>query len=145
MLKSNSDYTANINPRLGWLGLLGFLGFGGFWTYQINNMIFPFCFLCLFGLFGLFYDGKMKHTLKDEMYKDNERKASLKALKLGFGFSYALVIVSSSGIWDIIVTKDFLLIFLLIGMSLNVAIVVVLSRFYLYKFDSLEKDNECGY
>lgn len=139
-MKKKNSYTADISPRLGWSGLLGLLGFLGFISYDKSNMFFPFCFFCLFGLFGLFYDGKMRHTLKDEKYKENERNAKLQALQIGFGVSCTLVIISTLGIWNIW-SRDFLLIFLLIGMSLNVSIVVFLSKYYLYKFDCSNKNN----
>lgn len=46
--------TADIKPYPGWSGL--------------------------FGLSGLFYDGKMRHILKEEGYKDKERNAGLRVL-----------------------------------------------------------------
>lgn len=81
---SAKNYTRKISPFLGIFGFFGFLGLGGFWTYKESGIIFPFIFFIFFGFFGFFFEGKLSHTLEDELFRENKRKAEIKAYKTGF-------------------------------------------------------------
>ncbi len=138
---SNGNYTKKFNSQLGWLGLLGLLGLIGFWSYPRYGMIFPFCFFAFFGFFAFFFEGKMQNILKDEMFIENETKARLKAYKVGFVISWIMVFVCTQS-YLYMNNIDFLLIFLVISMSMNTALVIVLNKFYLYRFEKWNCDFE---
>src|SRR5699024_7096733 len=85
---SDKKYSMTISPLWGFFGIFGFLGFVCFWTYDKYGEIFPFVFFLFFGFFGFFFEGKLSHTLEDELSQENKRKAQLKAYKTGFSLLF---------------------------------------------------------
>ena len=65
---NGKNYSRTVSPYWGLCGIFGFLGFGGFWTYFEYRKIYPFVFFMFFGFFGLFFEGKLSHTLEDELF-----------------------------------------------------------------------------
>ncbi len=134
---NKSNYTKKFNPKLGWLGFCGLLGFTGLWSYSRYNMIFPFCFFAFFGFFAFFFEGKMQNVLKDEMYIENETKSQLKAYKVGFIISGIMVFICTQS-YLYMNNNDILLIILVIAISVDMALVIILNKFFLYKFEKIE-------
>ncbi len=129
-------YTRTVPPVFGWCGLLGFLGFGGFWSYQAQRGIFPFIFFIFFGFFGLFFEGKLSHTLRDEMFEANRRRAQLTAFKTGFALLFAVIWLVGMGMFSRNV--EWCAIFMLIAVSLIYALVLFLSSYLLYRYEKEE-------
>lgn len=134
--RADPRYTRTVSPLLGWCGLLGFLGFGGFWTYQAQGVIFPFIFFVFFGFFGLFFEGKLSHTLQDEMFEVNRRRAQLTAYKAGFALLFAVIWLVGMGMFSRNV--EWCAIFMLIAISLIYALVLFLSNYLLYRYEKEE-------
>lgn len=126
--------TRKINPLLGLLGFAGFFGFFGFWTYSQAGIISPFFFFIFFGFFGFYFEGKLSDTLKDELYEENERKAELKAYKIGFVLLFLAIWAIARGMlsWNL----EWCAIFMLSSMSLIYGIVLFLSKYFLYRFET---------
>lgn len=126
--------TRKIHPMLGLLGFAGFFGFLGFWTYYEWGSISPFFFFIFFGFFGFYYEGKLSDTLKDELYEENEKKAELKAYKIGFLLLFLSIWAIARGMlsWNL----EWCAIFMLSSMSLIYGIVLFLSKYFLYKFET---------
>lgn len=126
--------TRKIHPMLGLLGFLGFFGFFGFWTYSEFGIIYPFFAFIFFGFFGFFFEGKLSDTLKDELYEENEKKAELKAYKIGFLLLFISIWAIARGLlsWNL----EWCAIFMLSSMSLIYGIVLFLSKYFLYKFET---------
>lgn len=130
------SYTRKIPPFLGVFGICGFLGFSGFWTYSEYSIISPFLFFTLFGVFGLFFEGKLSHTLEDELFQQNKTRADLKSYKTGF---VLLVIVILLSRWRIFaLNAEWCAIFLLISVSLIVALVLFQKNYLLYCYEKEE-------
>lgn len=130
------SYTRKIPSFLGMFGMCGFLGFLGFWTYSEYGVITPFLFFALFGLFGLFYEGKLSHTLEDELFQQNKTRADLKSYKTGF---ILLVIVVLLSRWRAFaLNAEWCAIFLLISVSLIVALVLFQKNYLLYRYEKEE-------
>lgn len=133
---STPTYTRKIPPFLGVFGICGFLGFLGFWTYSKYGIISPFLFFALFGLFGLFFEGKLSHTLEDELFQQNKTRADLKSYKTGF---VLLVIVVLLCRWRVFaLNAEWCAIFLLISVSLIVALVLFQKNYLLYRYEKEE-------
>ncbi|MBD5508498.1 MAG: DUF3796 domain-containing protein [Lachnospiraceae bacterium] len=128
ILKTNR--TRKLNAKLGFLGFFGFLGFiGGGW--------FRFVF---FGFFGFFYEGKMSNTLMDERFRENKKKAQLMALKAAFAviiFAFILILIGES---FMSIESLFTVIYILI--SLSIALAIFLSEYLLYRYDHNEYSND---
>lgn len=126
-------YSRTISPYLGICGIFGFLGFGGFWTYYRYHLIFPFIFFIFFGFFGFFFEGKLSHTLEDELFLENKRKAELKAYKIGFSLLFIVIYLMGMGMFESNV--EWCAIFMLISISLIYALVLFLSNYLLYRYE----------
>lgn len=137
---STSTKTRKINPKLGYLGFLGFLGFSGFWTYQIDATIYPFCFFSFFGFFSFFLEGKMSNLLIDERFRQNAQTAQLKALKIGFSIMFIAVLIVGQG--RFLKSLDTIAILLMITLSLDLALTLFLSEYFLYRLDQDENFEE---
>lgn len=129
-------YTRKIPAVFGLFGLFGFLGFSGFWTYAKNGSIFPFIFFAFFGFFGFFFEGKLSHTLQDEMLMENRRKAELKAYKIGFTLLFIVMWLMGMGMFSRNV--EWCAIFMLISISLICALILFLSNYLLYRYEKEE-------
>lgn len=138
--KTDKGKTRKLNPKLGFLGVLGFAGFLGIWSYQAGNEVFPFIFFGFFGFFGFFFEGKMSNTLMDERYVENRMKAQLQAYRIGF-FITAITLIATSWGW-LFRTNDSKLLFITIALSLSYALVIFLSEYLLYCYDSKDNDGE---
>ena len=126
--------TRKIHPMLGLLGFAGFLGFLGFWTYSEFGIIYPFFAFVFFGFFGFFFEGKLSDTLKDELYEENEKRAELKAYKIGFLLLFLSIWLIARGMlsWNL----EWCAIFMLSSMSLIYGVVLFLSKYFLYRFET---------
>ena len=132
--KRDLAYTRKLSPKLGLFGFLGFFGFFGFYTYATNSEIFPFAFFLFFGFFGFFYEGKLSHTLQDELYKENEKRAELKAYRIGFALLFIIIWIIAMG--TLSRNVEWCAIFMVISMSLVYALVLFLSKYYLFRFEN---------
>lgn len=132
----DKKYTRTISPLLGFCGIFGFLGFGGFWTYDKYGEIFPFVFFLFFGFFGFFFEGKLSHTLEDELFQENKRKAQLKAYKTGFSLLFIVIWLMGMGMFSRNV--EWCAIFMLISVSLIYGLVLFLSNYFLYRYEKGE-------
>lgn len=129
-------YSRTVSPRFGWCGLFGFLGFGGFWTYAEFGKIFPFIFFIFFGFFGLFFEGKLSHTLEDELFQENRRRAELKAYRIGFALLFIVIWLMGMGFLSRNV--EWCAVFMLASMSLIYGLVLFLSNYLLYRYERME-------
>ncbi len=124
--------TRRLSPKLGFLGFCGFLGFAGFWTYGALGDLSGFIFFAFFGFFGFFFEGKMSNTLMDERYKENAARAERKALRIGFGIIFFLLIfVGQAGR----LAAELVAPILIAGIALAVALTIFLSEYLLYRYD----------
>ena len=130
------SYSRTVSPRFGWCGLFGFLGFGGFWTYAEFGKIFPFIFFIFFGFFGLFFEGKLSHTLEDELFQENCRRAELKAYRIGFALLFIVIWLMGMGFLSRNV--EWCAVFMLASMSLIYGLVLFLSNYLLYRYERME-------
>lgn len=129
-------YSRTVSPRFGWLGFCGFLGFGGFWSYAEFGQIFPFIFFVFFGFFGLFYEGKLSHTLEDELFQENRRRAELKAYRIGFSLLFVVIWLMGMGFLGRNV--EWCAVFMLASMSFIYGLVLFLCNYLLYRYERLE-------
>ena len=118
------------------LGGFGFLGFGGFWTYAAFDKIFPFIFFVFFGFFGFFFEGKLSHTLEDELFQENRRRAELKAYRIGFALLFVVIWLMGMGFLSRNV--EWCAVFMLASMSLIYGLVLFLSNYLLYRYERME-------
>ena len=132
----DKKYSRTISPLWGFCGIFGFLGFGGFWTYDKYGEIFPFVFFLFFGFFGFFFEGKLSHTLEDELFQENKRKAQLKVFKTGFSLLFIVIWLMGLGMFSRNV--EWCAIFMLISVSLIYALVLFLSNYFLYRYEKGE-------
>lgn len=130
------SYSRTVSPRFGWLGFCGFLGFGGFWTYAAYGKIFPFVFFIFFGFFGLFFEGKLSHTLEDELFQENRRRAELKSYRIGFVLLFVVIWLVGMGFLSRNV--EWCAVFMLASMSLIYGLVLFLSNYLLYRYERVE-------
>lgn len=131
-----ANHTRKLSPYLGFFGFFGFFGLLGFWTYHVQGIIYPFIFFTFFGFFGFFYEGKLSDVLKDELYRENERKAELQAYKTGFVLLF--IVIWLIGMGTLSRNVEWCAIFMLIAMSLIYALVLFLSRYLLYRYEKEE-------
>lgn len=133
--RKNMDktYSRTVSP---YWGLCGFLGFAGFWTYYEFGQIYPFVFFIFFGFFGLFFEGKLSHTLEDELFQENKRKAEIRAYKTGFKLLFVVLCLMGIGMFSRNV--EWCAIFMLISVSLIYALVLFLSNYWLYCYEKEE-------
>ena len=124
--------TRRVSPKLGFLGFCGFLGFAGFWTYGALGDLSGFIFFAFFGFFGFFFEGKMSNTLMDERYKENAARAERKALRIGFGIIFFLLIFAGQAGR---LTAELVAPILIAGIALAVALTMFLSEYLLYRYD----------
>ena len=124
--------TRRLSPKLGFLGFCGFLGFAGFWTYGVMGDLTGFMFFAFFGFFGFFFEGKMSNTLMDERYKENAVRAELKALRIGFGIIFFLLLFAGQARR---LTAELVAPILIAGIALTVALTIFLSEYLLYRYD----------
>ena len=124
--------TRRLSPKLGFLGFCGFLGFAGFWTYGAMGDLTGFMFFAFFGFFGFFFEGKMSNTLMDERYKENAVRAELKALRIGFGIIFCLLLFAGQARR---LTAELVAPILIAGIALTVALTIFLSEYLLYRYD----------
>lgn len=136
--RKNRDarYTRSLSPWMGLCGLFGFLGFAGFWTYAEWGVIYPFIFFIFFGLFGLFFEGRLSHTMRDELFEENRRRAESAAYKTGFGLLFVVIWLVGAGMFS--QNVEWCAIFMLISISLVYALVLFLSRYLLYHYEKAE-------
>lgn len=130
------SYSRTISPHFGWLGFFGFLGFGGFWTYAAFDKIFPFIFFVFFGFFGFFFEGKLSHTLEDELFQESRRRAELKAYRIGFALLFVVIWLMGMGFLSRNV--EWCAVFMLASMSLIYGLVLFLSNYLLYRYERME-------
>ena len=50
-----------------------------------------------FGFFFFFFEGKLSHTLEDELFQENRRKAQLSAYKIGFKLLFVVIWLMGMG------------------------------------------------
>ena len=124
--------TRRLSPKLGFLGFCGFLGFAGLWTYGGLGDLSGFIFFAFFGFFGFFFEGKMSNTLMDERYKENAARAERKALRIGFGIIFFLLIFAGQAGR---LTAELVAPILIAGIALAVALTIFLSEYLLYRYD----------
>ena len=132
----DTTHTKKLSPYLGFLGFFGFFGFAGFWTYNSAGIIYPFIFFIFFGFFGFYYDGKLSNTLRDELFEQNVKTASIKAYKTGFALLF--IVIWGIGMGMLSKNLEWCAIFMLISISLIYALVLFLDKYYLYR---LEKED----
>lgn len=137
---SVNQYTRKISPKLGYLGFLGLAGFLGFWTYHVNKNFSAFVFFLFFGFFGFYYEGKMSGTLKDERYRENRLKASVKSYQISTIIIFLALIVLGQG--RAMISLDFTLIAFVIVVTLALALQIFLSQYLLYRYDHSEPSGE---
>lgn len=133
--QASARRTRRISPKFGYLGFLGFLGFAGIWTYQLDKMVFPFCFFLFFGFFGFFYEGKMSNTLMDERFEESRRRALLTALKAGYGVMFFALLATGMSGGSRGAGLEYLAVALVITIALDCALVQFLSEYLLYRYD----------
>lgn len=129
-------YSRTVSPKFGWCGFLGFLGFAGFWTYANSGEITPFIFFICFGCFGFFFEGKLSHTLEDELFQENRRRAELKAYRIGFVLLFVVIWLMGMGFLSRNV--EWCAVFMLASMSLIYGLVLFLSNYLLYRYERME-------
>lgn len=129
-------HTKKLSPYLGFLGFFGFFGFAGFWTYSDLGVIYPFLFFTFFGFFGFYYDGKLSNTLRDELFEQNVKMASIKAYKTGFALLF--IVIWGIGMGLLLNNLEWCAIFMLISISLIYALVLFLDKYYLYRLETEE-------
>lgn len=126
----------SLNPKFGWFGFFGFFGFLGIMTYMEQHAVWPFMFFVFFGFFGFFYEGKLSNTLIDERLKEEKNKADLSALKTGF--SILFFVTWFMGFVGNKLSTDVIAISYMVSSSLIIALVIFLSSYLLYKYDTEE-------
>ena len=130
-------YTRRLSPWWGLCGVFGFIGFLGFWTWPTTGEIFPFVFFIFFGMFGLYFEGKLSHTMADEMYWEHKRAADAKAYKIGFQLLFVVLWLAGLGLFSRRV--EWCAVFMLIACSLIYALVLFLSSYLLYRYERGEE------
>lgn len=121
--------TRKLNPKLGFLGFLGFLGLYGFYPSDLNESSSYFIYFMFFGFFGFYYEGKLSDTLVDEMFQENRKKAALKAYDICFKITFIMLLISPH------VYSKYLGTFLLISLSLIVAVTMFLREYLTYYYE----------
>ena len=91
-----------------------------------------FVFFAFFGFFGFFFEGKMSNTLMDERFKENAARAERKALRIGFGIIFILLLFAGQAGR---LTAELVAPILVTGIALTVALTIFLSEYLLYRYD----------
>ncbi len=130
----DNTHTRQLSANWGYFGFLGFVGFAGFYTYSTMKVIFPFIFFIFFGFFSFFYEGKLSNTLKDELYKENEKKAELNAYKTGFSLLFIMIWLIGMGLFK--QNTELSAVFMILSVSCIYALVLFLSKYLLYKYET---------
>ena len=128
--------TRSLNPKFGWFGFFGFFGFFGIMTYLQQRTVWPFMFFVFFGFFGFFYEAKLSNTLIDERFKEEKTRADLSALKTGF--SILFFVTWLMGFVGNKLSSDVIAIAYIVSSSLIIALIIFLSSYLLYKYDTEE-------
>ncbi len=128
--------TRKLNPRYGWFGFFGFLGFMGIPSYMMQQQVWPFFFFIFFGFFGFFYEAKLSSTLIDERFKEEQSRAQLVSYKTGFGLLW--MVTWFTGFMGNRLSMNSVAIIFTISSSLIIALVLFLSNYLLYKYDTEE-------
>ena len=84
----------------------------------------------------MFFEGKLSHTLEDELFQENKRRAELKAYKTGFVLLFVVIWLVGGGMFSRNV--EWCAIFMLISISLIYALVLFLSNYLLYRYEKEE-------
>ncbi|MEE0510460.1 MAG: DUF3796 domain-containing protein [Peptococcaceae bacterium] len=134
--KDGRQYSRTVSPRFGWLGFCGFFGFAGFWTYANTGQIYPFFFFIFFGFFGVLFEGKLSHTLEDELFQENRRRAELKAYRIGFVLIYVVILLVGLGLFQRNI--EWCAVFMLAAISLIYGLIIFLSNYLLYRYERME-------
>lgn len=97
----------------------------------------PISSLCpVWAVRAVFFEGKLSHTLEDELFQQNKARADLKAYKTGFLLLVAVILLSR---WRVLALHaEWCAIFLLISVSLIVAFVLFQKRYLLYCYEKEE-------
>lgn len=136
--RNNAGMTRKLNPHFGWFGFAGLFGFIGIPAYMLQQQVWPFFFFVFFGFFGFFYEGKLSSTLMDERFKEEQSRASLKAYKTGFGLLW--LVTWLTGITGSHLSAGSVAVIFSVASSLIIALVLFLSNYLLYKYDTEEPD-----
>ena len=136
--RNDARMTRKLNPHFGWFGFAGLLGFMGIPAYMLQQQVWPFFFFVFFGFFGFFYEGKLSSTLMDERFKEEQSRASLKAYKTGFGLLW--LVTWLTGIAGSHLSAESVAVIFSVASSLIIALVLFLSNYLLYKYDTEEPD-----
>ena len=84
-------------------------------------------------MFGLYFEGKLSHTMADEMYWEHKRAADAKAYKIGFQLLFVVLWLAGLGLFSRRV--EWCAVFMLIACSLIYALVLFLSSYLLYRYE----------
>lgn len=76
------------------------------------------------------------HTLEDELFLENKRKAEINAYKVGFKLLFIVIWLMAIGMFSRNV--EWCAIFMLISVSLIYALVIFLSNYLLYRYEKGE-------
>ena len=131
---AGGNVTRRLNPRFGWFGFFGFFGFMGIPAFVMQGQVWPFFFFIFFGIFGFFYEGKLSSTLMDERFKEEQSRAQLNAYKTGFGLLW--VVTWFTGITGSHLTTGTVAVIFSVASSLIIALVLFMSNYLLYKYDT---------
>lgn len=98
-------------------------------------------YILLYSLYFLafsafFFEGKLSHTLEDELFLENKRKAEINAYKVGFKLLFIVIWLMAIGMFSRNV--EWCAIFMLISVSLIYALVIFLSNYLLYRYEKGE-------
>lgn len=108
--KGQIQVTRELNPRFGYFGFFGF--------------------------FGFFYEAKLSSTLMDERFKEEQLKAQLISYKTGFGLLW--LVTWFTAIVGSHLNTDSVAVIFTVSSSLIIALVLFLSNYLLYKYDTEE-------
>ena len=134
--KGQIQVTRELNPRFGYFGFFGFFGFMGIPAYILRQQVWPFFFFVFFGFFGFFYEAKLSSTLMDERFKEEQLKAQLISYKTGFGLLW--LVTWFTAIVGSHLNTDSVAVIFTVSSSLIIALVLFLSNYLLYKYDTEE-------
>lgn len=132
--RCDGNYTREVDPRWGWCGLFSLFGFLGIFTYWFDGTFFPFFFFVFIGFFGFYYEGKMSHTLRDEMYEQHLLMAKVKAMKIGLNGIY----LGSLACVLLIQNARIALPFMVAMVSIFVGLSLFLESYLLYQYERVD-------
>lgn len=129
-------YTRNIDPRWGLCGLFSLFGFFGIFSYLLDGTFFPFFFFVFIGFFGFYYEGKMSHVLRDEMYEQHLLMAKVKAMKIGLNGIYLGSLFCVLAIRNV----ELALPFMVAMVSIFVGLSLFLQSYLLYRYEQVNEN-----